>query len=61
MKMGFWASIYFAGGMLGSFLSGYVSDKILNGRRKPMIVACFTFMIPFVVILASCQKALHPG
>ncbi len=60
MKMGFWASVYFIGGMVGAFLSGYVSDKILGGRRKPMIVVCFACMIPFVLILATLEKGVSP-
>ena len=60
MKMGIWASIYFVGGMLGSFLSGFVSDNILKGRRKPMILACFLLMIPFVIVLATLEKGVSP-
>jgi len=60
MKMGFWASIYFIGGMLGSFVAGHVSDRMLKGRRKPMIVACFTCMIPFIVVLATLEKGVSP-
>jgi sugar phosphate permease len=60
MKMGVWASIYFIGGALGSFASGWVSDKILGGRRKPMIILCFACMIPFIVILATLTKGVSP-
>jgi sugar phosphate permease len=60
MKMGAWASLYFVGGMLGAFLAGWVSDSVLNGRRKPMIIICFLFMIPFVVVLATLQKGVSP-
>jgi len=60
MKMGIWASVYFIGGALGSFLSGWVSDKILGGRRKPVIVLCFTCMIPFIIILATLQQGVSP-
>lgn len=60
MKMGVWASVYFAGGAIGSFLSGWVSDKILGGRRKPMILMCFTCMIPFILILANIEKGVSP-
>ena len=60
MKMGFWASLYFVGGMLGAFLAGYVSDRVLKGRRKPMIVTCFICMIPFIVVLATLEKGVAP-
>jgi sugar phosphate permease len=60
MKMGLWASLYFVGGMLGAFLAGHVSDRVLKGRRKPMIVACFIFMIPFIIVLATLEKGVSP-
>jgi sugar phosphate permease len=60
MKMGFWASIYFAGGLVGAFLAGWVSDHVLAGRRKPMIVLCFSAMIPFIVVLALLDKGVSP-
>jgi len=53
--MGAWASVYFIGGMVGSFLAGWISDHVLHGRRKPMIVVCFAAMIPFIVLLATLQ------
>lgn len=61
MKMGLWASIYFIGGMLGSFLSAWVSDFVLKGRRKPMIILCFMAMIPFIVVLATLEKGVAPS
>lgn len=60
MEMGVWASVYFVGGALGSFLSGWVSDKVLGGRRKPMIILCFSCMIPFILLLATIQKGVSP-
>ncbi|MDR3560547.1 MAG: MFS transporter [Negativicutes bacterium] len=60
MQMGVWASVYFIGGALGSFVSGWVSDRVLGGRRKPMIILCFVCMIPFIVILASLTKGVSP-
>jgi len=56
IQMGMWASVYFIGGALGSFLSGWVSDKLLGGRRKPMLIFCFACMIPFILVLATIQK-----
>ena len=60
MKMGAWACVYFIGGALGSFLSSYISDRFLGGRRKPMIFLCFACAIPFVIILATIQKGVSP-
>lgn len=60
MQMGLWASVYFVGGALGSFLSGWVSDKLLGGRRKPMLIFCFACMIPFILILATLHKGVPP-
>lgn len=60
MKMGMWASIYFVGGAIGAYASGWVSDKLLGGRRKPMIILCFAGMIPFIVILATLVKGVSP-
>jgi sugar phosphate permease len=60
MKMGLWASIYFFGGALGAFAAAWISDKILGGRRKPMILLCFAAMIPFVVILANLKQGVSP-
>jgi len=60
MEMGAWASVYFIGGALGSFLSGWISDKFLHGRRKPMIILCFSCMIPFILVLATIQKGVSP-
>jgi sugar phosphate permease len=61
MKMGVWASVYFAGGALGAFAGGYFSDAVLKGKRRPMIVACFALMIPFIIVLASLTKGVSPA
>jgi len=60
MEMGVWTSFYFIGGAIGSFLSGWVSDKLLGGRRKPMIIFCFASMIPFILVLATLQQGVPP-
>jgi sugar phosphate permease len=60
MKMGAWACVYFAGGIVGSFLAGWLSDRVFKGRRKPMIVTSFVMMIPFVVLLATLKAGVSP-
>ncbi|MDR3592430.1 MAG: MFS transporter [Negativicutes bacterium] len=60
MKMGMWASLYFAAGAVGSFVSGYASDHVFKGRRKPMLIVCFVSMIPFVILLANLEKGISP-
>ncbi|SDV46174.1 MFS transporter [Chitinasiproducens palmae] len=55
--MGWWSSLYFVAGALGSFLSSYLSDKVFRGNRKIMIVICFVGLAPFVVLLGSLQHA----
>ncbi|OIQ10002.1 MFS transporter [Neomoorella thermoacetica] len=55
--MGFWASIYFAAGVLGAYLSSIISDKVMKSKRKPMIVISFLGTLPFIVILSQ----LHSG
>jgi sugar phosphate permease len=60
MEMGMWASVYFIGGAMGSFLSGWVSDKLLKGNRKPMLISCFAGTIPFILILATLKAGVSP-
>jgi len=60
IKMGAWACVYFIGGAMGSFLSGLLSDRILGGRRKPMIFISFLCAIPFVIALATVKIGVAP-
>jgi sugar phosphate permease len=60
IKMGAWACVYFIGGALGSFLSGFISDKVLGGRRKPMIILGFGCAIPFIIALATIKIGVSP-
>jgi sugar phosphate permease len=57
VNMGYWASVYFAAGVLGSFVSSWVSDNIFHGKRRPMIAMCFLGTIPCILILSQ----LPPG
>ncbi|ERL04679.1 MFS transporter [Mitsuokella sp. oral taxon 131] len=51
-KMGFMAAAPFIGGLIGSLLGGYISDKVLGKRRKPtmLFTALFTFFMMFVMM-----------
>jgi sugar phosphate permease len=61
IKMGAWACVYFIGGALGSFLSGFISDRILGGRRKPMIMLGFGCALPFIIALATIKIGVAPA
>jgi sugar phosphate permease len=60
IKMGAVACVYFIGGALGSFMSSYISDRFLGGRRKPMIFLSFACAIPFIIVLATIQIGVSP-
>ncbi|MGI9860505.1 MFS transporter [Moorella naiadis] len=57
-KMGAWASIYFAAGIIGAFLSSRISDKVFSGRRRPMIILSFIGTIPFILLLATVRPGI---
>ncbi|MGI6285778.1 MFS transporter [Neomoorella humiferrea] len=60
--MGAWASIYFAAGVIGAFLSSRISDKLFNGRRRPMIILSFLGTFPFILLLALARPGIsHMG
>jgi len=60
MKMGAWACVYFIGGAVGSFISSWISDTFLGGKRKPMLYICFACAIPFIILLATIQRGVAP-
>jgi sugar phosphate permease len=55
--MGYWTTLYFIAGAVGSFVSSYLSDKVFGGNRRIMIVTCFVGLAPFVLLLASIKSA----
>lgn len=60
-KMGFMAAAPWIGGLCGSILGGYISDKLLAKRRKPtmLFTALATFIMMFIMInLPNSQFAM---
>lgn len=55
--MGWWSSLYFLAGAVGSFTSSYLSDRVFHGNRRIMIMTCFIGLAPFVFLLATLQSA----
>ena len=59
-EMGWWSSLYFVAGALGSYLSSYLSDRVFAGNRRVTIVASFAALAPFIFMLATIREA-NPG
>lgn len=55
-SMGWWASAYFAGGVLGSFIGSRLSDKVFKGRRKPVAIFSLIGIVPFLIAFATFEK-----
>jgi sugar phosphate permease len=55
--MGWWNSLYFLAGVIGSFTSSYLSDKVFRGNRRVMIITCFVGLAPFILLLATINAA----
>ena len=60
-KMGIWASVYFIAGVVGAYLSSWISDNLLNSRRKPMIVVSFLGTFPMIITLALLPAGVSHG
>ncbi len=51
-KMGFIAAAPWIGGLIGCLLGGYISDKLLNKRRKPtMLLTALSTCVMMVIML----------
>lgn len=59
-QMGFWAVVYFAGGVLGSFIGSRLSDTKFKGRRKPIIAISYICTAPFLLLMAFYVKGVNP-
>jgi len=59
VKMGFLASAPFIGAVTGNMLGGIISDRLLGGRRKPMMMlgALGTMVMTFLLIDAPDSVA----
>ncbi|MDR3565992.1 MAG: MFS transporter [Negativicutes bacterium] len=60
LKMGFLASAPFVGAVAGNIVGGWISDRLLNKRRKPLMLfsgMCTTFMM-YSLIYAPDNAAL---
>lgn len=57
MKVGFVASSPFVGAVLGNMAGGFVSDRLLDKRRKPLMMAsCFATMVMMYVLQAGPEN-----
>ncbi len=56
-NMGWWSSLYFVAGAIGSFTSAYLSDRVFHGNRRVMILASFAGLAPFIFLLATLSGA----
>ncbi|WP_378951558.1 MFS transporter [Pelosinus sp. sgz500959] len=62
IKMGFLASAPFMGSVLGNLLGGYISDKILDKRRKPMMMlGAFGTIMMMVALIYAPNNAVYLG
>ncbi|MDR5762724.1 MFS transporter [Caballeronia sp. LZ035] len=63
VKMGFLASAPFIGAVTGNMLGGIISDRLLGGRRKPMMMlgALGTMIMTFLLIDAPDSVAYLGG
>lgn len=62
MKMGFVASAPWIGAVIGNLLGGWISDRILAKRRKPMmIVTALTTAIMMFLMITSPNDSFYMG
>lgn len=62
IKMGFLASAPFMGSVLGNLLGGFISDRVLDKRRKPMMMlGAFGTIMMMVALIYAPNNALYLG
>ncbi|SFL86076.1 MFS transporter [Pelosinus propionicus] len=62
VKMGFLASAPFLGSVLGNLLGGFISDRVLGKRRKPMMMlGAFGTIVMMVALIYAPNNALYLG
>lgn len=60
MNVGLVSAAPFAGAVLGNLLGGLVSDRLLAGRRKPMMMLTFAATACSMYVLSSAPDAVLP-
>lgn len=62
IKMGFLAAAPFVGSVIGNPLGGWVSDRILDKRRKPtMLIGALCTIITMVALVYAPNNAIYLG
>ncbi|MDE1179712.1 MFS transporter [Paraburkholderia sp.] len=62
LKMGFFASAPFVGAVAGNMLGGLISDRLLNGRRKPMMMlGALGTVIMMVLLIDAPDSPVYLG
>ncbi len=62
VKMGFLASAPFIGAVTGNMLGGWISDRFLGGRRKPMMMlGALGTMIMMIALIDAPNSVLYLG
>jgi len=62
LKLGFLASAPFVGAVAGNLVGGWISDKVLNKRRKPlMMLSCVFTCIMMLALINTPNDAMTLG
>lgn len=58
--MGSYVAVYYAMGAIGVLLAGFISDKIFNGRRRPVLMLSMFGFVPFFIVLGLLPAGVSP-
>lgn len=58
--MGSYVAVYYAAGVVGCFLAGFISDKIFKGRRRPVLMLSMFGFVPFFIIMGLLPVGVSP-